>query len=191
MFRLAAFISKRPEKNCRRFSTAWIALQSFEALFWKGFRIQVRFWHLSLEQQIPWLGKKTKVPEVFPSHVLPTGCRISHRALLFPWGLQTKQRDNLCQGTKPCHALGLCPVQTFTPQVDIEAIGRSFSFSADMRCAVGIVNEEQRGGQWETENGKMKDLHWWHELTYLHGTSGQLAKILLLLFSANSYRLCC
>lgn len=107
-------------------------------------------------------GQEEKVPEVFPSSVLLTGSTNSPRALFFqgePMGPRSKQRDNLCKGTKPCRVVVLWPVQAFTPQVDTEAIGSPSSFSAGMRCVVIMVNEEQKE-EWEPENGKMEELNW-------------------------------
>lgn len=123
-------------------------------------------------------GQEEKVPEVFPSSVPLTGRTNCHRVLFFQGEPMGPQRDNLCQGTKPCHVIMLWPAQTFTLQVDIEAIGSPFSFSAGMRCLVIMVNEEQREGEREPENGKMEELNWWYELTLLHDASVKLAKIL-------------
>lgn len=147
MFPPAAFISKRQKDNCRHFSTLWIASQSFVLLFWKRFLTQVRFWHLSPQAANPMAAQEQ--PQ---SLVLLRGTHGDHRPSRGTTSVRAKALAmSWCFGqSKHLH-----PKWIWKPQANL------FSFSADRRCIVTIMNEEQREGEWEPENGKMKDLNWY------------------------------
>lgn len=173
MFPLAALISKRPENNCRSFSTAWIALQPFEALFWKGYLIQVRFWHLRPQAANPLAGQEDKgISQLCAAHRV----HYQPQSLVLPLGTTDQAQGQPLSGHKALPCPGALPSPSFYTPSGYWSHRQVFFFFCryEMCCCHSERRAETRAmGDWEWEN---EGLHWWCELTHLRGTSGKLLR---------------